>query len=1046
MQSLELVRAGAGSGKTTDLCQTVADAVSKGLDPARILATTFTKKAAAELKGRIQAQLLSATDGQAAAHRNADRLELAAIGTVHSVAHQLLSRYAIEMGLSPRLEVITEVASDRALSDLLGRIPLSAWQPFADCAERLGVTDLHRRILNLLAAKRGNVISDDDFTAQMTVSADRVCELLAPSGVSGVETPISELHDLAEQALTNIDALVNDTQKNTNAARQKLRQLKSKQIPLWGSYLLASRITAGKKSGADGMLDALRNHASQVRENPKLQADIKEFSALLANETIRLESQYTDYKTERGLVDFTDLETLLLQLLQDEALAARLAEDFDLVLVDEFQDTNPLQLAIFQQLRRFSPRNRWVGDPKQAIYGFRDTDPELVDDIWNNAPDATRTELPNNHRSQRGLVQLVGALFEPIFGKDAKQEPKRPAEARGVERWVFDTKNQTDDATALACGIAKLKNEGIRFGDIVILERTNRLLPPIATAFDGLGIPYLLESPGLLSTREGAIVLAGLRIVADRSDSLAAATVVHLLSDPEQDTPDWVRERLQAVRDTQDSDEEELSPDSYIPWSGDARFLRIEGIDRSLLSPTSIVQQVIESLDLPTLVQRWGDPARRCSNLDSMLRHAHEYEEVALDSGQAATLSGFILYLEQLEADELDLRYPPQGHDAVTLMTYHSAKGLEWPVVVLSGLNSDRSANMWSPVVTGGGESDESPLKGRTLRSWTWPFGKTDGPFGGLRTGSGLEDDALLSPEGQARTIRETDENLRLLYVGCTRARQKLVFAHRADKYAWLAQLDAVDSLLDCNFGEGEHELDGIDTTLVVRRLDADMIDDCRFEAKQQERWLALAGIANPPEFAPRFHSPSQAPKASGDAKFETEDLPGPSHFPTGADEDQYAAIGDAVHSYLAALPSMLSLSDGAKERVAERCLSAFSVTGILAPSVLVSSGERFRQWVEKNYPGAQWHVETAASGPRAAGGDWNGTIDLVLQLPSGGVVVIDHKSAPIRRQHCAAKATQFAEQLAAYREVLTSVGETVESEWIHFPLAGVVASSRLLA
>ena len=233
MKSLELVRAGAGSGKTTDLCQTVADAVSNGLDPARILATTFTKKAAAELKGRIQAQLLSATDGQDEAHRNADRLELAAIGTVHSVAHQLLSRYAIEMGLSPRLEVMTELAGDRALSDLLGSIPLSAWQPLADCAERLGITDLHRRDLNLLAAKRGNAINDADFKTHMSTSADRVCELLAPSGALGAETPISQLHDLAEEALTNIDALVNDTQKNTNAARQKLRQLKSKQIPLW---------------------------------------------------------------------------------------------------------------------------------------------------------------------------------------------------------------------------------------------------------------------------------------------------------------------------------------------------------------------------------------------------------------------------------------------------------------------------------------------------------------------------------------------------------------------------------------------------------------------------------------------------------------------------------------------------------------------------------------------------------------------------------------------------------------------------------------------
>ncbi|TWT61663.1 3'-5' exonuclease [Rubinisphaera italica] len=403
-------------------------------------------------------------------------------------------------------------------------------------------------------------------------------------------------------------------------------------------------------------------------------------------------------------------------------------------------------------------------------------------------------------------------------------------------------------------------------------------------------------------------------------------------------------------------------------------------------------------------------------------------------------MSGLILHLEQLASEELDIRYPPQGHDAVTLMTYHSAKGLEWPVVVLSGLNSDRSADMWSPVVTGGGQSDAGPLDGRILRSWTWPFGKTDGPFGGLRKGSGLEDDALVSREGQERTVRETDENLRLLYVGCTRAKHKLVFAHRAGKSAWLDRLPEVNSLLDSNLEEGEHGLDGIDTTLVLRRLNADMIDDCRIPALQQERWLSLIGDLQPSDLSPRFHSPSQASTESETATFQTEELAGSSHFPSGADESQYAAIGDAVHSYLAALPSIRSLDDAAKERVAERCLAAFSVTGVLSPSVLVSSGERFRQWVDAQYPNALWHVEMTASGSRAAGGDWSGAIDLVLQLPTGEVVVIDHKSAPIRREHCEAKAGQFAGQLTAYSELLTSAGETVQSKWIHFPLSGVVA------
>lgn len=1049
MTQLEVVRAGAGSGKTTDLCQVVSDAVAGGLDPARVMATTFTKKAAAELKGRIQAKLLSGDGAEADAQRNADRLELAAIGTVHSVAHQLLSRYAIELGLSPRLEVMTEQTGDRALADLLGAIPAEDWRPLADGAERLGINDLHRRVLGLLAAKRGNRISDEDFIAQMDASAQRVCELLAPDGVDSVEPAEHQLYELADDALASIDLLVNDTTGVTAKAKQALRQLKSKRISHWGSYLQARRIAAGKKSGADALLDGLRNHAAQVCTNPRLHSDMRDFNSALARQTIRLESQYVEYKVERGLVDFTDLEILLLRLLEDESLATRLAEDFDLVLVDEFQDTNPLQLAIFLELRRFSPRSRWVGDPKQAIYGFRDTDPALIDNVWRSATDATRTELPSNYRSQRGLVQLVGALFSPLFGDDAIQDPQKPAMDRGVERWLFESKNQTDDQMALACGVAQLAAEGNRFGDIAILERSNRLMQPIAAAFDELGIPYLLARAGLFSTREGATVLAGLRLVADRNDSLAAATIIHLLSEPEQETPDWIAERLQVLRaqeaqdvvaSTADGAEETAPTRTFmIPWEGDTRLESIEEIDSSLLSPTLVVQRVIEAMSLPTLVQRWGDPARRCSNLDSILRHTREYEELAIDSGLAATLSGLILHLEQLVSDELDLRYPPQGHNSVTLMTYHAAKGLEWPIVILSGLNSNKSPRMFSPVVTGGGQAESDPLEGRTLRAWTWPFGVTDGPYGGLRKGSGLEDAALASEEGQARAARESEENSRLLYVGATRAKDKLVFAHRTSNYALLENLTNVDTLLNPNLGAGEHELAGTDTTFVVRHLQPSMAEGCRIELREQERWVSLAAASEPAEFDRRFHSPSQITSVAGVTAVNIEQLAGQSYFPAAAEEDQYTAIGDAVHSYFAALPSMRTLDDTVKERVAERCLNAFSVSGTFAPSVIVATGNRFVDWMDSKYPGAQWLTEIPITTARAAGGNWNGTVDLVLELADGTFVIIDHKSAPIRRQYCEAKAATYTGQLAAYKEMMQAEKNAVVLTSIHFPLAGVV-------
>jgi len=1041
MTTLEVVRAGAGSGKTTDLCRTVAEAVAQGLDPARILATTFTKKAAAELKGRIQAKLLEEDPDAGARHRIADRLDLAAIGTVHSVAHRLLSRYAIQLGLSPRLEVIAEAAGERALRDMLGAIPVPTWQPLADCASRLAIDDLHPRILRLLGAKRGNRLSDADFAAHMAASADRVCELLAPAGPAATEMPTSQFYDLVDQALTNISVLTDATQP-TKEAKQKLRQLRSGRLPLWASYVEARRISAGKRSGADAMLNALRNHAAQVSENPRLHCDIRDFSSLIAAETIRLESEYRRYKAERGLVDFTDLEILFLGLLEDDRLSPHLAADFDLVLVDEFQDTNPLQLAIFQRLRSLTPRSRWVGDPKQAIYGFRDTDPELVNNIWRNAPGASRTELPNNHRSQRGLVQLVGTLFEPVFGPDARQEPKKKRKDRGVERWLFETKNQTDDALALACGVAKLHAEGVRFGDMVVLERTNRLLLPLANAFSSLGIPYLLESPGLLSTCECTLVMAGLHLVLDRGDSLAAATAAHFLGDAAQQTPSWIIERLQSLRDAAANagDAAQVAP---VPWAADPRFSPIEGIDRTLSSPTQVVHQVMEAWELPSLVQKWGDAGRRCSNLDSLLRHAQEYEETAFGAGQAATLSGLIVCLEQLAAENHDVRHPPQGHDAVTLMTYHSAKGLEWPVVILSGLNSDRSPNMWSPVVIGGGQGDD-PLHGRTLRSWTWPFGLTEGEFARLRTGSGLEDGALASPEGQERAAREATENLRLLYVGCTRAKEKLVFAHRDGKCQWLTQLPEIDKILDCGRGEGEHALVGIDTTFMVRRLNATMADASRVATPALERWVSLPKYPAPADRTARFHSPSAGIADGANGVLRTLELPGPSYFPSGATEDQYAAIGDAVHAYLASLPSTRSLSDKERERIAERCLAAFSVTGLLSPTVLVSAGERFCDWVQETFPGARWHTEVAMTAPRAAGGQWLGTGDLVLDLPEGDYVIVDHKSAPIRREHCPAKAATFAGQIKAYGETVTNAGAKVRSAFIHFPLAGVVAEMKV--
>ncbi len=113
---------------------------------------------------------------------------------------------------------------------------------------------------------------------------------------------------------------------------------------------------------------SLRAMGATVRNNQELHHDIVAFASLLADHVILIEAACKSYKIQRGLVDFTDLETLFLEALSGDQLVNLIEEDFSLVLVDEFQDTNPLQLAIFQAIRKISPRSRWVGDPEAGDF------------------------------------------------------------------------------------------------------------------------------------------------------------------------------------------------------------------------------------------------------------------------------------------------------------------------------------------------------------------------------------------------------------------------------------------------------------------------------------------------------------------------------------------------------------------------------------------------------------------------------------------------------------------------------------------------------
>jgi ATP-dependent exoDNAse (exonuclease V) beta subunit len=987
------------------------------------------------------------------------------------------------------------------------------WERLADLARRFSLDDPQGLVLDLLDAKRGNDIGDPAFREQMAASAERLIGLMAPRSPGKSRVGFDELYALMRQTLNALEG-IQDGIKKTADAVQELRQRLARGERVWRVFIDAGRLEAGKRnSGADAVLQKLREACAGILGLPGLHADVRELLAGLTERTLALEAAYAAFKRERGLLDFTDLEVWLLRLLNRADLAAGLREEFALVVVDEFHDTNPLQLAIFQRLRSLAGGSRWVGDTKQAIYGFRGTDPDLVNALWDAVPETARERLPKNYRSQKGLVQLVGRLFAPVFGDEVRLTADRKGDPRGIRRWLLEARNNTEEFAALAAGIARLRDEGVPLRAVAVLARTNVHAREMGAALKALGLPALLEIPGLLATREGALVLAGLRLAADRTDSLAAATIAHILGDPEEATPAWLAARLQALRERtarREAGAVEAPSPLPVPWGDDSRFARLSAVDYRLLPPSVVVEEVIEALDVGNALRGWGDPAQRAANLDTLVALAAEYEAEARTMESAPTLSGLIAHLEGLAAKGEDEVRPPYGIDAVTILTYHGSKGLEWPVVILTDLNAQHKADLWKPAVTGGDLAADNPLAGRSIRYWPWPFGGLEKT--GLLGNPGLNELAQDSPEGQEAGGRGKAESLRLLYVGFTRARDTLILAHRPGKDAWLQALPEAATLLPPDAAPGEHPLAGIGTTYVLERLDPAMAEALARPRPAEEPWLApLRTPEPPPVHGPRYWSPSEAEAAVPPEAVTVEVLPGEPVFPK-MEEAQEAALGNAVHAYLTALPSLEGLPADERRQVAARCLRGFEAEALIAADQLVAMGERLTAWIAKTYPGAAWHTEVPVTAPRAAGGQWNGSVDLLLRLPSrmpedslssrllkkvemqggtpkagyppelgpgvsgsarpepvegrsewrggrgthpedgslqmglfqqpasGEVVVVDHKSGPVRRNQLAAKAATYAGQLAAYREALKAQGLTVAATWIHFPLAGAMA------
>ena len=1032
MNPIRIITASAGSGKTYRLAEELYDAVSSGdARPEAILATTFTVKVASELKQRVRGRLLKS--GLCA---EAERLGAARFGTVNAVCERLVDEYAFELGLPPGMSVLDEEAADRTMREVISSVLTDDEVELAGRLDQAFQKWEWREVVGeIVAHARSNGIPAEALPGFAERSREGCLALLGrpESDGTGLERKLIEAGESFLEVFPSLSDPTSTTGGIVSNLRLTLRKLREGPVA-WKEWArLASANTGVRSRDAFAVVSEA---ASAHDRHPGLRSDVTAAIDLVFELAGRSMREYQTYKQTHGVIDFPDQEMYALELLDRPDVRERLSHEIDLVLVDEFQDTSPIQLAIFLRLASIARRSVWVGDQKQSIFGFRGTDPSLIDAVIEKvSADSEPESLPRSWRSRPGLVKLTSELFAPPFAevgiprKRVCLDPavEEPAEGLGeiVERWVLDSRNKRDDAPALSEALSNLladeevsiRDPGdgavrrLRPGDVAILCWTNATCTSVTKALESSGIRVCMPRPALLATLEGRLATAGLRLWADPGDSLAQAEIAYLTEYPDNGDA-WLTRVVEKAGDRPFEDNPAV-----------AAILQARAA-RPGASPVEALDAVIESARLVEICHRWGNTPARLANLEKLRSHAVLHQAGRLEEGAAATVVGFYQHLMALVEAQGDDQGEASGQDAVTVSTWHRAKGLEWPVTVLFELDKkprDNPALGVHALTDGTGINLDDPLAGRWIRYWPYPYGDTS-------SGIPFNERLAACAENVSAVERERREHLRLLYVGWTRARDRLVLAGRKKALA-----AGMVSLLKTGGAEG------------VTEPESDEVTWAGIPVRVKQRMAAPAESPAPPS-APGMMLPEGTPREYPPAVIHPSSLeilgtagePAVLGEPTGiSGSSEWADLGNAVHGFFAADREGYPIE--LRREIARRLLEGWGVSSSLTVDSLIEMSSRLHRWIGSNWPGAVRSSEVPLTMQDENGSIITGTADMVLDL-GDRIVLIDHKTFPGSRTQAVEEAIGYAGQLGAYRRMLeASTGKPVIACYIHCPVPGIV-------
>jgi ATP-dependent exoDNAse (exonuclease V) beta subunit len=1029
------VEAGAGSGKTSALVSRVVALVVSGRAELRgVAAITFTEKAGAELRDRIRRALerhAEESPDAEARRRGATALEQldgAAIGTLHAFAQRLLSEHPVEAGLPPRVEVLDEVSSKVAFE--------RRWSMFRD--KLLADPALERTILLLLATGvRADALKslaeafDDnwDLVEERVPATDpdppSVHELLsqARAAVERVcaepcRDPDDKLRlrlDLIGARLTALAAMTDEVDLLEALGENAVEKLPSFRVG-----------NIGRRASFDD-IDDLRARVAEAGDTlATVGSEVANACARHLGSAIRRFTLEAAVERQRaGQLEFHDLLVLARALLRHgrhgPAVRRALHTRYQRLLLDEFQDTDPIQIELAVRIAAAHPdgdgagTTAWdevevtpgqlfiVGDPKQSIYRFRRADISVfmaaAERFGTGAGAAV--ELTANFRTVGPVIEWVNTTFATLMAEPDDIDLPLPSQPRYIaleatretpgvgaavsvlgrvehpQTWLAD-EVRAAEADEVASTVARALNEawevddgnggwrGARLGDVTVLVPARTSLPFLEDALDRAGIAFRAESSSLVyASRAVRDLLMVLRAVDDPTDYLriVAALRTPLLACGDDDLFRFKVERH--GRWSYLADQPDTVPEDD-PVRAGLAYLRSLYDERHWLAPSELLDRIARDRRALELGFAEGRPRDVWRRLRFVIDQARAWIEAT-----GGNLRQYLRWVQLQTAEGARVAeaiLPESDDDAVRIMTIHSAKGLEFPITIVSGLSTVPQGRAAPAQVV------FPPTGGVGYR-----FGKYVSTF----------EYAEWAPIDEQMSFHE---RIRLLYVACTRARDHLVVSlHRKArvKAPGPTRRTNAELLLDGMGDLVDDQPDGAGPAealpLVVLAPPTPPPPLARWAA---ERQAALARAARPTAVAATALTDEGGPDSEGEPDPGLEKRPRDLDLPPWLKGRYGTAVGRAVHGVLQTVD--LATGAGLEAAVAAQCEAeavadrADDVRRLVADALGSPS-------VREASLRPHWR-EIYACTP-VDGRLLEGYIDL-LYRSADGLVVVDHKTA----------------------------------------------------